>query len=390
MRKNEMQTQQALDRIQGCMVGGAVGDALGYAVEFISWPQIQRRYGPDGIREMVLDARGMACISDDTQMSLFTAGGVLLGMTRGYLRGIMGRLDDYCRVSYIDWLHTQEYSSKEAAGKGHTWLTDVPGLYDQRAPGNTCLSALRALEKGREVKNDSCGCGGVMRTAPIALVCYLHDYAGGSLPRVDLAAAETARITHKHPLGFLPSAVLNHVLWQIMAGKVDSREDLQRAFLEAAREIRQVVAQEYGGKTWGELWPEYCSELESILDTALRYAGNDMPDVETIELIGGGWTGHEALAIAAYSAVRHYGSFEESVISAVNHSGDSDSTGAVCGQIAGCLYGRGAIPARFTERLELLDIIEEISHDLWTGCIVSEYDPADTPEQVRWIQKYAH
>lgn len=89
-----------------------------------------------------------------------------------------------------------------------------------------------------------------------------------------------------------------------------------------------------------------------------------MPDVEAIERIGGGWTGHEALAIAAYSSIKHYGSFEESVISAVNHSGDSDSTGAICGNIAGCLYGRAAIPSKFTEHLELLDIIEEISAHL--------------------------
>lgn len=390
MRENEQQTQQALERIRGCMVGGAVGDALGYPVEFRAWPEIRRRYGPEGIREMALDGRGLACISDDTQMSLFTAGGVLLGMTRGRMRGIMGRLDDYCRASYIDWLHTQEYRSKKEAGQGHTWLADVPGLYAQRAPGNTCLSAIRALEKRQEVKNDSCGCGGVMRTAPIALVCYVHDYAGGSLPRVDLAAAEAARLTHKHPLGFLPSAVLNHILWQIMGGKVNSREDLQRAFPEAAREIRQVEAGEDGRKTFGEQWPEFCSELESILGAAMRYADGDMPDVEAIERIGDGWTGHEALAIAAFSAVRHYGSFEESVISAVNHSGDSDSTGAICGQIAGCLYGRGAIPASFTERLELLDVIEEISHDLWTGCITYEYDRDITPEKQRWLQKYAH
>lgn len=390
MRELNKQTDITLDRTLGCMVGGAVGDALGYAVEFDSWPQIQRLYGPSGIRDIELDVRGLACISDDTQMSLFTAGGILLGMTRGDLRGIMGRLDTYCEKTYVDWLHTQEYRNKEEIGGGYTWLMDVPGLYARRAPGNTCLSALRALEKGQPVENDSCGCGGVMRTAPIALLSYVHGYADGHLPYVDLTAAEAARITHKHPLGFLPSAVLNHVLWQIMAGEINSRGDLRDAFIYAAAGVKDIPSAERDHKTFGELWPEYCAKQETIIIEALQLAETDLPDVEAIERIGGGWTGHEALAIAAYCAVKHYGSFEESVISAVNHSGDSDSTGAICGNIAGCLYGRAAIPARFTDHLELLDVIEEISHDLWTGCIISEYAPMDTPEKQRWFEKYAH
>lgn len=64
------------------MVGGAVGDALGYPVEFDSWTRICRRYGDRGITRYEL-RRGVAEISDDTQMALFTAAGVLLGMTRG-------------------------------------------------------------------------------------------------------------------------------------------------------------------------------------------------------------------------------------------------------------------------------------------------------------------
>lgn len=108
------------------MVGGAVGDALGYAVEFDSWPQIQWKYGVSGIRSFRLDKRGLAPISDDTQMSLFTASGILLGMTRKYTRGIMGRIDTYCQWSYLDWLHTQEWSSRHEDARIDSWLMDVP------------------------------------------------------------------------------------------------------------------------------------------------------------------------------------------------------------------------------------------------------------------------
>ena len=99
----EQENEIMLDRTRGCMVGGAVGDALGYPVEFASWPQIQWKYGVSGIRSYQLDRRGLAPISDDTQMSLFTAAGLLLGMTRKYMRGIMGRIDTYCQWTYLDW-----------------------------------------------------------------------------------------------------------------------------------------------------------------------------------------------------------------------------------------------------------------------------------------------
>lgn len=384
MEGKERQNELALDRTLGCMVGGAVGDALGYAVEFEYWPQIQSQYGPDGIREMLLDRRGLAVVSDDTQMSLFTAAGILLGMTRGCTRGIAGRLDYYCRFSYRDWLHTQEWASRKEDADVCTWLMDVPELYVRRAPGNTCLSALRTLEKGELVNNDSCGCGGVMRTAPLALLYYIHGYAGGDLGYCDMSAAEAARITHRHPLGFLPSAVLNHILMSIMAGKIN----LTAVIDDSLAFLPEIKSEDDRGKTYGELWPKHVATQQDIIKKAMDLAFTDTPDVVAIESIGGGWTGHEALAIAVYSAVKHSDSFEEAVISSVNHSGDSDSTGAVCGNIMGCLHGRKAISAKFTDNLELLGVIEEIAHDLWTGCIIHEYDERNTPEKMRWFDKY--
>lgn len=390
---NSKQTLQNRDRVLGCMVGGAVGDALGYAVEFSSWPQIRSRYGERGITRFELDRRGVAPISDDTQMSLFTAAGILLGMTRGSMRGIMGRIDTYCWYSYQDWLKTQELTCRpkkdEYENDGcHTWLMDVPELYVRRAPGKTCLSALRAEASRNRAENDSCGCGGVMRTAPLALLNYIHGYAGGNAAYCDMCAAEAARITHKHPLGFIPSAILNHMLMDILAG-LEDRTSRPEYFVERAlRAIPEVVSEVDFHKTYGELWPQHLETQKTLVVKALDLAYSDMPDPLAIESIGGGWTGHEALAIAIYSAVKHKDSFEEAIISSVNHSGDSDSTGAICGNIMGCLLGRSAIPAHYTENLEMLSIIEEMGEDLFTGCIISEYDEINTPEKQRWYEKY--
>ncbi len=379
-----------LERIRGCMVGGAVGDALGYAVEFKSWAQIRNEFGSEGIREYKLGPRGVALISDDTQMALFTAAGILLGMTRGAMRGIMGRIDTYCHWTYLDWLHTQEWHARKEKARIDSWLMDVPELYSLRAPGNTCLSALRSMEDGERPDNDSCGCGGVMRTAPMALLTYVHEYAQGNTLYCDMCAAEAARLTHKHPLGFIPSAVLNHLLTEILKADDHRTTDLQTLVERSLEALPRIVSEEDGGKTYGELWPKYIGIQKDLILKAMDLAHQDTPDPQAIESIGGGWTGHEALAIAIYSAVKHQDSFEEAVISSVNHSGDSDSTGAVCGNIMGCLLGREAIPAQFTDRLELKDVLEEMAHDLWTGCIISEHEPIDTPEKKRWEQKYCN
>ena len=387
MKETERMTRE---RIRGCMVGGAVGDALGYAVEFESWARIRNEYGPEGIREFKLGPQGVALVSDDTQMSLFTAAGILLGMTRGAMRGIMGRIDTYCHWTYLDWLHTQEWNARKENARIDSWLMDVPELYSLRAPGNTCLSALRSMEDGERPDNDSCGCGGVMRTAPMALLTYVHGYAQGNTLYCDMCAAEAARLTHKHPLGFIPSAVLNHLLTEILKADGHRTTDLQTLVERSLEALPRIVSEEDGGKTYGELWPKYIGIQKDLILKAMDLAHQDTPDPQAIESIGGGWTGHEALAIAIYSAVKHQDSFEEAVISSVNHSGDSDSTGAVCGNIMGCLLGREAIPAQFTDRLELKDVLEEMAHDLWTGCIISEHDPIDTPEKKRWEQKYCN
>ncbi len=95
-----------LNRIKGCLVGGAVGDALGYAVEFSTLSEIIRKFGESGIKRYELDG-GLARISDDTQMALFTANALLFGETRGQMRGIGAGPAGYFTEAYLDWYETQ-------------------------------------------------------------------------------------------------------------------------------------------------------------------------------------------------------------------------------------------------------------------------------------------
>lgn len=117
-RSRIMEADKNLDRVRGCLFGGAAGDALGYPVEFMSEAQIRARFGRAGISAYMFDSStGKALISDDTQMTLFTATGILVGNTRGNLRGIMGPLWSYAALHYEDWILTQELSCEEHKAK---------------------------------------------------------------------------------------------------------------------------------------------------------------------------------------------------------------------------------------------------------------------------------
>lgn len=93
------------DKICGSLMAGAAGDALGYAVEFKKFKDIISRYGGSGITRFELNDRGKAEISDDTQMTLFTANGVLMGLTRGAMTGIGGVPENYVSGAYQQAQH---------------------------------------------------------------------------------------------------------------------------------------------------------------------------------------------------------------------------------------------------------------------------------------------
>ncbi len=96
-------------------------------------------------------------------------------------------------------------------------------------------------------------------------------------------------------------------------------------------------------------------------------AYEDIPDYEAIAQIGEGWVAEETLAIAVYCCAKHFDNFEKALVASVNHGGDSDSTGAVTGNILGAAVGYDAIPTHFKNNLELHDVILHVADDLWRG-----------------------
>ncbi|MEE1092222.1 MAG: ADP-ribosylglycohydrolase family protein [Prevotella sp.] len=386
--------KRVADSIRGCLMAGAAGDALGYEVEFVRRRAILSRFGEQGITTFALDGNGKALISDDTQMTLFTANGMLMGLTRGYMRGIGGRPEKYVDGAYLDWYYTQTGRKKEILINDfhYTWLRDLPEMAHRRAPGNTCLQACENMFRGKPVLNNSKGCGGIMRVAPMALLdagYASRSENGYSIEELAEAGGEIAECTHKHPLGFLPASLLTVLLYKVVPMTPE----------QVCEEIDGIVADTvnildhiYKGKY------EYDKRyLEELTNKAVLLAHSNLSDADAIRLLGEGWVAEEAWVIALFCAIRHIDSVEDAIIASVNHDGDSDSTGSICGNIMGAIYGYEHIKNRnifcpkgkqLEETLELSDIILALADDLATGCVISEYDPIDTPEKQQWYERY--
>ena len=338
------QTSVTRERFLGCLLGGAVGDALGGAVEFMSRSQILQRFGEKGLTDYADAYGGKGKITDDTQMTLYTAEGLLRGQMRGLHKGITSYTSTVAHA-YIRWLATQGERNQRVSAHMDGWLHQQKDLHHQRAPGMTCLSALRDMEEPKEpAVNDSKGCGGVMRVAPVGLFCW-HFMDKTETATVFEMGADIAALTHGHPSGYLTGGVLAVMIFALADGAT---------LLEALEHAKALLACHRGHE-----------ETLRALDEAVRLSTADTSHHEAISRLGEGWVAEEALAISLYCALVAE-SFEVAIVLAVNHDGDSDSTGAITGNLLGTLLGVNAIPERWLKPLELKLVIEAVAEDLWT------------------------
>jgi ADP-ribosylglycohydrolase len=349
MAANENAATEAIsadprERFRGCLLGGAVGDALGAPVEFMSRDQILTRFGPRGITTFALAYGGKGMITDDTQMTLFTAEGLLRAWVRGCIDGLAS-VPELTRQSYLRWLKTQ---GEEPEAPPETpfpldgWLLAQRQLHHRRGPGRTCLEALRDGTGHSPAVNDSKGCGGVMRAAPVGLFLWMPGASQAPGHAFQLAT-ELSGLTHGHPTGQLAAGALAVMVLALVDG----------ASLPAALATAKALLKRY---------PLHEETLHAI-EQAEALARADIPSSQAVAKLGQGWVAEEALAIAVYCALVAP-SFRDGIILAVNHDGDSDSTGSIAGNLLGAWHGLSAIPAEWLEPLELRDVIVEVADDL--------------------------
>ncbi len=339
------------DRIYGCLVGGAAGDALGFAIEFSGEDTIFEEYGSNGITEYKLNPyTGTAIISDDTQMTMFTAQGIIDTYEEIGEKRFDPKVRQHIANCYQEWFYTQGKRFDKEKNKGKSWLCSIPALFDRRAPGNTCLSALLQRSKTpapndyiADKINNSCGCGGVMRVAPLGFIPC------DDITLIDMEAAQAAAVTHSHSLGYIPAAILAHIIHRCIY-PIERLGNLYDIVEEALMTAQRLFAGD-----------ENLDKQTQMLRATVELSENNSPDLDNIHILGEGWVGDEALNIAVYCALRHKDDFSSGIIAAVNHKGDSDSTGAICGNILGAYLGENAIEDKWKNKLELRQVIEMLA-----------------------------
>lgn len=331
-------TKQTKQAATGALIGLALGDALGFPTEFNDVPSILAKFGP--WREMELPEQGgTAYITDDTQMTLALARAI-----RGCEeRGVAGpeRFAALVRQEFVAWYHSPD---------------------NNRAPGNTCLSACDLLDSDRMWQDasqiHSKGCGANMRVAPLGLVPGLSEEQRAG------AAQLQAAMTHGHPTALAASDLTARAVYLLAQG-VDPT-GLVGHLRSYAYENRSVYRETWLGDLWTRSqdpsarhfiergWDECLAVLEK-LDAVQRTAD---PELDPCTYTGDGWIAEEALATGLLCFLL----FPEDPVTALRRAactrGDSDSIACLAGAFAGAHLGAGAWPkaweARIEHRTELL------------------------------------
>jgi len=314
------------------ILAGALGDSMGADIEFSGLELIRRKY-PDGINSLARIDVPPNFFTDDTQMTLFTAEGLIMANKANSLDSQVA-VDKIMHGALLRWYCTQGGSPKIKTDTSEGIILDN-SLWFSGSPGMTCMSSLReARVLGQPASNNSKGCGTIMRVAPLAFGVpreYLRKYA-----------ISTSALTHGHPLGQLAAAAWAEIIADVVA---DNQPE------EAAR----AISREY----------KNISKDGAIISQAIDLALNAPRDAtpETVEKLGKGWNAVEALSIALYACLSTQ-NLDSGLQCALIHSGDSDSTAAIAGNLLGVMYPDEVFSHPLLEHLEGKSIIQNLVTEL--------------------------
>lgn len=278
------------EQVAGCLVGLAVGDALGAPLEFLGRQQVRQRF-PQGLRDMIasnLWKKGE--YTDDTQMALLLAESLLAN--KGFAASDLA-------LRFLHW-------AKTAKDVGHQTRAVL------RMPGYTEFPENCSMLYHANHPDSSAGNGALMRCAPVALFC-LH-----SCDQLAAISRASARMTHHDPRAQSACVILN--AW------------IQAAICDGTRDHRAALA----------LLPEAERPFWQRLQRIEDYKEED--------ILSSGYTVH-TLEAAAWSFLTTQ-SYEEAIIRAANLGDDADTVAAICGSLAGAYYGYSSIPIRWREQLQ--------------------------------------
>lgn len=334
-----------LNENRGILLGMAVGDAMGHAVDKKNLQEIRDDYGPNGLLGYDL-VNGYADITSYTQLAAFVANGLLLGLTRGQAQGRMLAQMRYITIAIREWSRTQSFSLPE---KNYCWLTKVPEMKRKYCMDYRMLDALSKEELGtlEDIRYRSNQPGSLTTVIPIAL---LRKELELLQPDLDRLGAETVVLTHGEPEAYISAAALTHLMCALM-------EEPDAPIAELVHKTIDAVGLQFsqGGKLW------------ELLQMALTLAVSpNIAPMEAMETLGCR-TAAEVLAGAVYTVATCGRDFDTAMITAVNHSGRSSAVGAIAGAMLGAIMGDEALPEFYLESLEAAAPLAELASDLSSG-----------------------
>lgn len=345
-------------RVHGCLLGGALGDALGYAALSSSAKQT----GDGAVVDKVTGSISLpdpAPFSDETQLTLFAVDGLLEAL-RWANDGVPADEKACLWLAYLRWLRTQGASIAEAAPvPPPQWLDEQPVLHHRRGPDEACLTGLASGEMGtaaRPVNPNAQGTGAVVRSAPFGLLPYVGAETAYRL------SGDTALLTHGHPAARQSAAAFSWMINHIM----HDGGTLASAAASAVERLRRERTPE----------PSVLQRLERALELG---AGPALPAADITNELGTGGLAEEALAIGLYASLATESAaaaarlesgtqpqehFRAGVVLAVDHAGKTDSTASITGNLLGALYGEDALPGDWMAVLGGQDLIRTMAASL--------------------------
>lgn len=300
------------NKVAGCLLGGAIGDAKGYHFETDhTWR-----------------------FSAVTQMTLFTIEGMVYGYWRANEKGIGAEVEYYVNESYKTWLNTQGMET-DSLWKPVSELLRREELMHQRDPGHTCIKALQSQVMGTIQKpvNDSKGSAAVYRAAPLGfMTCWGNPV---------LTGARTAALTHGNPMAWISAGFYAGLINRLVSEEhVDLKKEIEVILLA----VKNLFA----------LYKKECDAFHVLIREAVLLSEQETGDEEVLHALGGRRISEEALAVALYCCLKGKG-FDDCVELACSLKPHRADIAGLTGSIAGALYGLDHVGEM--QHLECLDLI---------------------------------
>lgn len=349
-----------LDAYRGCLLGLAVGDAMGMPVDDLTWDEIQDNYGPHGL--LGYDLRSdFAEITSYTQVAAYISNALLMSVSRG--KG--DKMLEYVKLGLKEWTRSQQFA-RDPEGS-YCWVAKLPAFRRRHCRDARMLDTLRLAAMGFPEKGPNKYTTPGSLTSAIAVGMFYHPQRL-TPPQIGELTIQIVSQTHGDPTAFLSAAVLSYAITGIL---MEPELPLQEQFASAISVTDRLFRSKY---------PETATVTET-LTAALERAKAAEPMDQVMESLQC-YSAMNCVAGAIYASIANQEDFDTAMITAVNHSGYSSAVAGVTGAVLGAKMGLSALPDFYVESLEPVKALCQLADDL------ASFTPTKGLFDDDWDQKY--